>query len=103
MPEHHTHRVHTEDVVLDIGEGAGGLVFYTRDELQGREIEICPADQPTHKTHTEVDARVVNERTISVGVFPPLVAGDYRVCRPASRAGESFTVTDGRVTEIDWR
>jgi len=40
---------------------------------------------------------------VYTGVFPPLLAGEYRVCRPAIRAGERFTVFAGQVTESDWR
>ena len=105
MHEHHHHssqRVHTEEVVLDIGDDMGGLVFYARSDLHGQEIEILAQAADAQKIHCEVDERIVNGRTIFTGVFPPLTAGEYQVCRPEVRAGERFTVTAGHVHEIDW-
>ncbi|MGI9149175.1 MAG: hypothetical protein ACR2IK_21940 [Chloroflexota bacterium] len=103
MPERHVQRIHTTPVVLDIGEGMGGLIFYTPAALLGVEIEVAPAAYPDFKTHTEVDERVVNGQTLYAGVFPPIRVGDYRVCRPADRAGQSFSIAPGQVTELDWR
>ena len=105
MTGHHHHspqRVHTEDVVLDIGDDMGGLVFYASAELHGHEIEVLGQAEDAQKIHCEVDERIVNGRTIFTGVFPPVPAGEYLVCRPERRAGEHFTVTAGYVQEIDW-
>jgi hypothetical protein len=33
---HEPERVHTDDLVLDIGDGFGALVFYTGPELDSR-------------------------------------------------------------------
>jgi hypothetical protein len=105
MTAHHHHspqRVHTEDVVLDIGDDMGGLVFYARGDLHGHEIEVLAQDEDAQKIHCEVDERIVNGRTIFTGVFPPVPAGEYQVCRPESHAGQRFTVTAGYVREINW-
>jgi hypothetical protein len=105
MTAHHHHsppRVHTENVVLDIGEDMGGLVFYAPPELHRQEIEVLWQAGHAPKIHCEVDERIVNGRTIFAGVFPPVPAGEYLVCRPEVRAGEHFTVMAGHVQEIDW-
>jgi hypothetical protein len=105
VTEHHHHapgRVHTENVVLDIGEDMGGLIFYAPSDLLGHEIEVVSSEADAGKIHCEVNQRIVNSRTIFTGVFPPVPAGDYQVCRPALRAGERFTVSAGYVREIDW-
>jgi len=103
MAEHHSQRVRTQDVVLDIGDDAGALIFHTPPELRGAEIEICPVTEPENKTHTEVVARLLQGTTIFTGVFPPLPIGDYHVCRPRERAGQVIKVASGQVTEVDWR
>ncbi len=105
MTAHHHHspqRVHTEAVVLDIGDDMGGLIFYATGDLHRHEIEVLRQAENAQKIHCEVDERIVNGRTIYTGVFPPLPIGEYQVCRPASRGGERFTVTPGAVREIDW-
>lgn len=96
-------QIQTESVVLDIGDDAGGLIFYTGGDLRGCEIEVAPAAYPDFKTHTQVSERLVQGRTLFAGVFPPIALGDYLVCRPPERAGQAFTVSSGHVTEIDWR
>jgi len=103
MAERHVQRVHTQEVVLDIGDGMGAVVFHTLGHLHGHEIEVIQLDEHATKIHCEVDERSLNGRTVFAGVFPPLPAGDYRVCRPQPRANERFTVVSGQVTEIDWR
>jgi hypothetical protein len=100
--EHHSTEVRTGNVVLDIGDGAGGLVFYTSVHLRWQEIEIAPVEMPERKTHTEVTERLVAGKILYTGVFPPLPVGDYRVCRPEVRANERFTIVSGQVTQIDW-
>jgi len=105
MAGHHHHspqRVHTEDVVLDIGDDMGGLIFYAPSDLHGQVIEVLGRAEDAQKIHCEVDERIVNGRTIFTGVFPPVPAGEYQVCRPEHRAGERFTVPAGSVLEIDW-
>ena len=103
MSGHHAQRVHTENVVLDIGDGIGGLIVYTPGTLLGREIEVVDLAQAAPKIHCQVDERIFNGRTIFAGVFSPLAAGEYRVCRPVERADERLTVASGQVTEVDWR
>ncbi len=103
MSEKHVQRVHTEQVVLDIGDDMGGLIFYTAAGLLGAEIEVAPAAFLDFKTHTDVSERIVNGRTVYAGVFPPIAVGDYLVCRPVDRAGQRLNVTSGQVTQIDWR
>jgi hypothetical protein len=103
MHHHHHTGVRTESVVLDIGDDAGALVFYTDPALSGAEIEIAPLQDPAHKTHIEVLERVFNGRRQFSGVFPPLPVGEYHICRPAARAGQPLSISPGKVTQIDWR
>lgn len=101
--EHHSRHVRTGNVVFDIGNDVGAVVFYTNAELRWQEIEIHPADSPDAKTHTEVTERLVAGTIIYTGVFPPLPIGEYHVCRPEPKADQRFTVVSGQVTEVDWR
>lgn len=100
---HSPQRVRTEQVVLDIGDDMGGLLFYAPGDLHGHEIEVLRQAEDAQKIHCEVDERILNGRTVFTGVFPPLPAGDYEVCRPERHAGERLTVRAGHVQEIDWR
>ena len=43
MTEHDHDDQYEQRVMLDVGPGAGALVIYTAEELNGEEIEISPA------------------------------------------------------------
>ena len=101
--EHGPERVHTEDLVLDIGDGVGALVLYTGPELIGQEIEVSLRGQDGSRTHTAVHERRVMGRMVCAGVFPELPAGDYRIWTEEPRPFTDFTIISGQVTEIDWR
>jgi hypothetical protein len=103
MSHPHVPRVHSGEVVLDIGDDMGGLIVYTDSDLRGQEIEVFPSTDPTRLTHTDVQERVFQGRTIYTAVFTPLVTGGYSIARPKERAGEAIAIEPGRVTEIDWR
>lgn len=101
--EHGPERVHTEDLVLDIGDGVGALILYTGPELVGREVEVSPRGRDGSRTHTAVHERRVMGRMVCAGVFPELPAGDYRIWTDDVLLVSEFTVVSGRVTEVDWR
>jgi hypothetical protein len=101
--EHVPERVHTEDLVLDIGDGVGALVLYTSPELIGQEVEVSLRGQDGSRTHTAVHERRVMGRMVCAGVFPELPAGDYRIWTDDVLQVREFTVVSGQVTEVDWR
>jgi hypothetical protein len=101
--EYGPERVHTEDLVLDIGEGVGALVLYTDPDLVGQEIEVSPSGQDHSRTHTAVHERRVMGRMVCAGVYPELPAGDYRIWTDQPRPVTEFTIVSGQVTEVDWR
>lgn len=103
MSESHTARVHTEPVVLDIGQDTGGLVIYTRPELLGMEIEISPLGDDSRRTHTDVAERRVRDRIICAAVYLPMAAGAYTVWGPDPGRPTLCTVVAGVVTQLDWR
>ena len=47
-------RVHSESVVLDIGQDMGTLIIYTDAELRGREIEVSPRGSVATRIQVEV-------------------------------------------------
>lgn len=96
--EHGPPRVHTEPVVLELGDGVGALIVYGSADLAGREVEIQHGDSGK-RTHTEVHERVVAGRTVFAGVFPELQAGAYELL---SEPALSVEIRSGQVTEIDW-
>ena len=83
MAEQHTDRVHSENVVLDIGKDIGALVIYTDAELRGREIEASPRGV-AKRVHVEVLERRINGRPVFAAVFPGLRAGDYDIWEDAA-------------------
>ena len=103
MKERHDTRVRTQPVVLDIGADTGGLVIYTRPELQGREIEISPRDADASRVHTDVAERQVNGRTLYAAVYLPMPAGEYTIWGPNPNTPTTVTIAAGAVAEVDWR
>jgi hypothetical protein len=106
----HTHhdadywtRVHTEAVVLDIGDDVGALVLYTRPELHGREIEVSPIGSDSQRTHTAVLERSAASQTMFAAVYPELKAGTYRIWGDHPGLVSEVTITAGMVAEVDWR
>jgi hypothetical protein len=106
----HTHhdddywtRVHTEAVVLDIGDDVGALVLYTRPALHGREIEVSPVGSDAQRTHTAVLERCAAGQTIFAAVYPELKAGSSRIWGDDPGLVRQVTISGGAVAEVDWR
>jgi hypothetical protein len=95
-------RVHTQPIVLDIGQDIGALIVYTSPELRGREVEVSPTGNAARRTHTEVLERTVTGRPVWAAVFPALPAGDYSLWRDVLTDDE-VTIVGGTVAEVDWR
>ena len=102
MPEQHIDRVHSEKVVLDIGQGVGALIIYTEAALRGREIEISPRGSAA-RVHVEVLERRIHSRPIFAAVFPGLRAGDYNIRGDVPDPSGTVTVVGGEVATVDWR
>jgi hypothetical protein len=104
----HTHnpdywtRVHTESVVLDIGDDVGALVLYTPPRLHGHEIEVSPIGHDTLRVHTAVLERRANGRTMFAAVYPELKAGSYRIWGDDPSLKNEVTIVAGMVAEVDW-
>ncbi|HKC73628.1 MAG TPA: hypothetical protein VKF37_05435 [Chloroflexota bacterium] len=94
-------RVHTQSIVLDIGQDIGALIVYTSPALRGREIEVSPTGNAARRTHTEVLERTVVGRTVWAAVFPALAAGDYSLWRDVLTDDE-VTIVGATVAEVDW-
>jgi len=101
MAERHNDRVHSESVVLDIGQDIGALI-YTEAELRGREIEVSPTGR-ARRVHIEVLERRINGRPVFAAVFPKLRAGDYDIWENAPNPSGTVTIVGGVVTTVDWR
>lgn len=99
----HARRVHTDDVVLDIGGDAGSLVIYTPPELCAKEIELVLKDDPARRTHVDVAERRLNGRAIYAAVYPPVPAGDYTVWVDYTSLVGEVTIVGGEVAQLDWR
>jgi len=100
---HHVQYVHTEPVVMDIGEGMGSLIVYTAPELRGREYEISPKGDDALRAHTDVAERRVNGRTIFAAVYLPMPAGEYTLWGPDPEHPTAVTIVAGQIVELNWR
>src|SRR5947209_232245 len=101
MIEQYVERMHTENVVLDIGEDIGSLVIYTREEFRGKEIQVSlKGTNSARLVHTAVWERRFNGRVLFAGVYPWLPEGDYIIWTHPSR---EVTIVGGRVAEVDLR
>jgi hypothetical protein len=96
-------RLHTEQVVLDIGDDVGALVLYTPPRLHGREIEVSAMGCDAQRVHTAVLQRQAAGRTMFVAVYPELRAGSYRIWSDDPSLCSQVTITPGMVAEVDWR
>ena len=103
MAEGHVERIHTEPVVLDIGEETGGLIIYTSEAFRGREIEVSPLPDASTRVHTDVAERRFNGRTVFAAVYLPFPAGDYLIWGPNAPRPTAVTIMAGTVVELDWR
>jgi hypothetical protein len=103
MAEQHDDRVHTESVVLDIGQDVGALIIYTKAELRGREIEVSPRGGGAKRVHVEVLERRINGRPVFAAVFPGLRAGDYDIWEKTPAPAGTVTIVGGEVAAVDWR
>src|SRR6266851_245798 len=99
MVEQYVDRVHTEPIVLDIGEGVGALIIYTQEELRGQEIEVSLKKKGARRIHTGVWARKNGGRIIFTGVFPSLPEGNYTIW--SDPIGD-VTIIGGQIAEVDW-
>ena len=103
MAEQHVDRVHSESVVLDIGQDVGALIIYTKAELRGQEIEVSPRRTEAKRVHVEVLERRLNCRPVFAAVFPGLRAGDYDIWHNALEPRGTVTIVGGEVAAVDWR
>jgi len=100
MIEQYVERVHEQPAVLDIGQGIGALVIYTKKDLLGQEIEVSLKGNDEQKIHTAIHERKVNGRSIFAGLFLALPEGDYIIwVHPSCEV----TIISGHVAEVNWR
>ena len=101
--EHHEHRLHTEPVVLEIGEELGALVVYTDAALRHEEIEISPAADDGRRSHKDVLERPVDGRSVHAAVFDRLERGTYTLWHRGEARVRGVAIAGGEVAELDWR
>ena len=103
MAEIHDNRVHTSQVVLDIGGDIGALVLYTGAERNGEEIELS-ADVPgAERFHNQVHERRFGAHAVFAAVYPEIREGQYRVWGDGPDPIDTVTIRGGCVAELDWR
>lgn len=103
MSETHVERVHTESPVLDIGGDIGALIIYTDHHSVGREIELSPKGQSSHRFHNQVHERHFNGKSVFTAVYPSVHAGEYDIWGDSGTPADSVTIRGGEVATVDWR
>jgi hypothetical protein len=98
----HVDRIHTEKVVLDIGQETGALIIYTPAGLRGKEIEVSVRGTVRPRTHTDVAARQYRGRLLHAAVFPELPAGEYTIWDAPEGQADVVRIVGGAVAEVDW-
>jgi hypothetical protein len=118
-------------VALDIGDAIGALVVSCPQEMDGAEIEICPAGRRTeapdeggdwwqgdwrsHSDHDHSDGhspnwphvsvirRPVDDGEVHAAVFPGLQEGEYELWRrPHDATALTVWVERASVASVDW-
>jgi hypothetical protein len=100
--EAHVDRIHTEKVVLDIGQDTGALIIYTEEGLRGKEIEVSERGRERPRTHTDVAARRFRGKLLHAAVFPELPAGEYTIWGAPRGCADAVWILGGAVAEVDW-
>ncbi len=103
MTEHHSHRSHPEQIVLEIGGDLGALVVYADAAAHGAEIEISPTGADADRSHKEVLHRPVAGRPTYAAVFDRIAAGSYTLWMHDAAVARDVSVAGGGITELDWR
>ena len=105
--DHHHHHetgigtpASSASVALDIGGGRGALIIYPSERYRGLEIEISAADGDGRRVHTGVHQRGSLTGSTLTAIFGSLPAGQYVIWEDDTTAGDTVTVPDGAVTEV---
>jgi hypothetical protein len=111
MDAGHRHHVHHHDagevrsrpVVLDLGDGVGGLIVRTDPEMLGAEVEISPSGNDTERRHKEVLWRMLGRERATVLVYDNLLEGDYTLWVDGEPWARGVQVNGGEIAELDRR
>ena len=103
MTERHVERVHTEQVVLDIGGDIGALIIYTDEDRRGEEIELSLKENDAQRVHNQVHERRFNGHAVFAAVYPDLRAGEYILWENDLMPAGRVTIVGGDVATVDWR
>lgn len=78
MHEHHEERgperVHTENVVLDIGGEVAALIIYAGRDWRGRKVELSLRTHGAPRVHNQVHEWGFNGQTLFAAVHPPPIS-----------------------------
>jgi hypothetical protein len=89
--------------LLDIGGRIGALIIHAGRDDVGKEIHLCPADDPTQRSHNVVRERRMVGSVSYAAVFPALPEGAYlTLADPGATDGERAVIAGAEVTEARW-
>ena len=86
---------------MDIGGDVGGLIVRLDESLEGTELPIEFAEDPTRDIHTGVWRRSIGGDSVVVAVYPELREGSYCIHPGRNRPGADVEITGGQVTHLD--
>ncbi len=87
--------------VLDIGGDVGAAVVRLDGPTPTGELEARPRGRSADRFHTGVHRRTTSGRWQWLAIFPDVTAGDYELLDDAGQPVVEFSVTGGRVTELE--
>lgn len=88
-------------LLLDIGDGVGGLVVRADRTWDGLEIEVSPVCADRARTHAVVHEHAAPTGAIYAAVFVELPAGEYQLWHPIDhRQLGRATVRPGAVADV---
>lgn len=102
--------VAAKPAVLELGADVGAAVIYTAAALNGRELEIKPADADWNGAHTAVRRRpgAADHEPVFAALFYGLAEGPYELRVKGGTEGaeherpRSITIVGGSVVETTW-
>ena len=111
-PHEHTHGVVEQPpgpsegaVFVEVGDGVGAAVIYTKLDLEGAELEIRRASEEWRGVHTAVRERRFGGVVRSAAVFGSLSEGNWELRVRGSADPQpalAVNVRGGAVVEASW-
>jgi hypothetical protein len=88
--------------MVDVGATKGALILHSSAALEGIEVEIHPAAEPSKRTHVWVLPREGREGVTYAAIFPSLATGEYCVLSRDGAVANVVDVPPNKITHAAW-